>query len=406
MYFYAALLYAFFISLDQKLATIALIIWAVFSILNYNKHGLNKTKYLLALPMLYLTYLIGTAFSGATSLTFLEHKLSFVVFPLIFFLHRYNREERLGILRAFIHGVLMCSVICFLMALFRSISFEGEGLKFTPNVLEGKAFLESIIYGGNYFFGTHFSVFHQTVYFGLYLCTGIALLLFLNGIFSRKKRIILICIFTGILFLVSNKAAFIVLALIFTIRMISAEMPGLKKGILLLSFAVITMLFAATNPRIKESLRKVANMEMGIDKNARFDFSIRILSWDAALGLIKERPLGGYGAGNAQEAFNRIYAEKEYTFPLKEQLNAHNQFFQIWIENGLTGLLVLIAIIIALFQIAKNSGRKKYLLFTILMIIVVNALFESIFNRFSGVSFFSFLVCFIFSESKEEGGDH
>ena len=406
MYFYAALLYAFLIALDQKLATIALIIWAVFSAINYNTHALNKTRYLLVLPILYFTYILGALISVGGSLAFLEHKLSLLVFPLIFFLHSYNREERQWIFRSFIYGVLVCSTFCLVMALFRSITLDNDGFRFVPNVLEGKAFLESIIYGGNHFFGNHFSLFHQTVYFGLYLCTGIAILLFSRDIFKDKKRIILICIFTGVLFLVSNKAAFLVLALIFTFWIFTVRMPGLKKGIILLSFAALTVLFAATNPRIKESLRKIANKDIGIDKDARFDFSTRILSWDAAISLIKEHPIQGYGAGNAQEAFNSVYAQKKYTFPLKEKLNAHNQFFQIWIENGLPGLIVLMSIFIVFYQIARKSIHNKNLLYSILLVLVVNGLFESIFNRFSGVSFFSFLVCFIFSESKAKGGEH
>ena len=50
LYYYAALLYAFFIALDQQLATIALIVWAVFSLINFNRLSLNKTRYLFLFP--------------------------------------------------------------------------------------------------------------------------------------------------------------------------------------------------------------------------------------------------------------------------------------------------------------------------------------------------------------------
>ncbi|MCW5514645.1 O-antigen ligase family protein [Muriicola sp. Z0-33] len=405
LYYYAALLYAFFIALDQQLATIALIVWAVFSLINFNRLSLNKTRYLFLLPLLYLTYLFGTVISGVTSLSFLEHKLSMLVFPLIFFLHVYTREERIRILRFFVYGLVVGTALCVFMAFYRSMVFEDDGLKFIPNVLEGKAFLESIIYGGNHFFGNHFSMFHQTVYFGLYLCTGIAILLFSQEVFNRKKRFILICAFTGVLFLISNKAAFLVLGLLYVYRILSAKISQSKKAIIIIGFVTVGLLFAFINPRFKESIRKLANNEIGVDKNARYDFATRILSWDAALLLIGEKPLLGYGGGSAQQELNRVYTEKEYTFPLKEQLNAHNQFFQIWIENGLLGLVVLTGIFIALFRVCRNVEMNRNLFFAILLVVFVNMLFESVFNRFSGVSFISFIVCFIFSETKERGGD-
>lgn len=405
MYFYAALLYAFFIALDQQLATIALIVWAVFSLINFNKLSLNKTRYLLLLPLLYLTYLIGTVISGVTSLSFLEHKLSMLVFPLIFFLHVYTKEERIRILRFFVYGLVAATALCVFMAFYRSMVFGDDGLKFVPNVLEGKAFLESIIYGGNHFFGNHFSMFHQTVYFGLYLCTGIAILLFSQEVFDRKKRFILICAFTGVLFLISNKAAFLVLGLVYVYRILSAKISQSKKAIIIIGFVTVGLLFTFINPRFKESIRKLANNEIGVDKNARYDFATRILSWDAALLLIGENPILGYGGGSAQQELNRVYTEKEYTFPLKEQLNAHNQFFQIWIENGLLGLVVLTGILIVLFRVCRNVEINRNLFFAMLLVVFVNMLFESVFNRFSGVSFISFIVCFIFSETKKRGGD-
>ena len=401
-YFYTALLYSFSIALDQKFATIALILWAVFSLFNYNKSALNTSKQLLALPILYLTYLLGTIWYGAASYGFLEHKLSLLIFPLIFYLHTYTAQQRKTMLRFFIYGLLLAVICCLVMALNRSLVFDSNGISFVPNVLEGKGFLESIIYGGNHFFGNHFSLFHQTVYFGLYLCAGIAILLFYTDIFSNKARTILTLIFSGVLFLVSNKAAILVLVLIYVLRIFSAKLTAGKKGLILLSFIAITILFAMSNPRIRESLRKLVNMEIGIDKDARFDFSMRILSWDSAISLIKERPVTGFGAGNAQLEFNRKYAEKQYTYPLKEALNAHNQFLQIWIENGLLGLVVLTGIFVALLKTAMRSDSNKGFFIVLLLILFFNALFESVFNRFSGVSFISFLVCFIFSALKRK----
>lgn len=121
---------------------------------------------------------------------------------------------------------------------------------------------------------------------------------------------------------------------------------------------------------------------------------MRLLSWDAALGLFSEKPFSGYGAGNIQDELDDYYERKDYKKPLKDRHNAHNVFLQIALENGITGLLILLLIFILIF----NKGMQRPVtVFTMLvgLIFLINGLFESWMNRFSGLAFFSFMVCFI-----------
>jgi len=170
---------------------------------------------------------------------------------------------------------------------------------------------------------------------------------------------------------------------------------------LILVFGIVSV-FALTNPRVKEAVQKVMAGELVVNKNSRYGFTTRILTWDAAWSLIKEKPIGGYGAGETQLNLNEVYQQKEYRHPLKETYNAHNLWLQTWLENGLLGLSLLVAIFILLFQKAIKHKEYQSFFLALLHIILVNTLFESIFNRFSGVSFFCFLVCFILSVSKKE----
>ena len=399
LYYYGALSYSFLIPFHQQAATIALILWAFFSVVTFNKKAIDKNYYLLLLPLLYLSYCIGSLFSKSFSSHFLEHKLSFLIFPLIFFIHPYTVVEKRKMYKLFVRGLVVSAIICLCVAFYRSTGFQEDGPYFRPNVLEGKAFMESILYGGNYFFGRYFSVFHQTVYYALYFCVGVTLILFYPDLFKKRTRHILLILFLICIFLISNKASFSALALIFGLRLLTSRL-NLKRKVL--GFFVILggMVFLTlTNPRAKESLKKVINGELVLNKNARYGFSTRLLSWDAALTLIKANPVLGYGAGDTQSELDEMYAQKGYVFPLKESYNAHNQWLQIWLENGLFGLLVLTGIFAFLFRIAFSGKENMGFLMTIVVVLLVNSMFESIFNRFSGISFVSFLICLFFAGS-------
>lgn len=395
-FYYGALLYAFLIPFPQKIINIALMVWVVLSLVSFNKSTLVKTKYLWLLPAFYFLYFIGFFTSETLSIKFLEYKLSLLIFPLLFFLRTYDEKQRNGILKIFIWGLLASTITCLAMAFYQSIKIQNGDFLFQPNVMEGRGFMESILYGGNYFFGRYLSVFHQTVYYAMYLCAGISILLFQPKLFPAKPRIIILVIFIVFIFLVSNKASFIALALILILKLYTWKVSRIKKLIGISIFAMALVLFTFFNPRLKESVINVVEGKITLDKEARYGFSTRLLSWDAGVSLIKERPFFGYGYADVQSVVNKRYEEKGYIFPLKNSYNAHNLWLQSWLENGLLAIIILFGIFLVLFQ--KSWNNPLFLAFVLLLLI--NSLFEGMFNRFSGISFFSFLVCFIISAAK------
>lgn len=72
----------------------------------------------------------------------------------------------------------------------------------------------------------------------------------------------------------------------------------------------------------------------------------RLIAWETALELIKERPLLGVGAGDSQDELNRRYNENNKSIYLGT--NAHNQYLQTWLERGLVGLFFLVAFFVSL----------------------------------------------------------
>ena len=401
-YYYGALIYAFLVPFHQKIATLALILWAVLSLMNFDKTAVVKDRLLLLLPGFYLLYIIGLLTAETPSFSFFETKLSFLIFPLIFFLHQYAEQQRKNMFKAFVYGAALSGVCCLVYATYQSVGFEKGAIHFSPNVLEGKGAIESILYGGNYYFGSFLSIFHQTVYAAMYISVALTAIIFIPDLFSRRATIALCLFFLGILFLIANKAAILALAVILTLRIFTARQTLSKKLISVLAIGLLIGVFVWTNPRTRESLRKLTDGELVLNKNARYGFTTRLLSWDAARTLIKQNPIIGYGTGDVQSKLNEVYKEKEYIFPLKEEYNAHNQWLQTWLENGLLGLLLLGILFFLLFK--KGYGDHTFFGFavTLVAILFVNSLFESMFHRFSGISFFSFIVCYVLTSFKRK----
>lgn len=385
------------IPFPEKFVTAAMIVWLILSLFSYKKESLTKNRLLWLLPFFYLLYFSGLFTSESVSWKFIEYKLSMLLFPLLFFLHNYDVERRKKIWKAFIWGLCISGLLCLFLALYNSMNMQNGELIFQANVLKDRNFFESILYGGNYFFGKHLSVFHQTIYFALYFTFGMTALLFHSELFKKSTRLLLFLFFTLLVFLISNKASFIALALTVVVWISTAKINRAKKTIGFVIGLSTILALIMINPRAKESIKNLEEGKLGIDKNARYGFGPRLLSWDAALSLIKERPIIGYGLGDAQTKLNETYARKDYKEPLKNSFNAHNLWLQTWIENGIFAVLLLFVIFAILFHKSSSPQLNKGFILCLVLILLMNSLFESVFSRFSGVSFFAFAICFLFT---------
>lgn len=78
--------------------------------------------------------------------------------------------------------------------------------------------------------------------------------------------------------------------------------------------------------------------------------------------------------------------------------NPHNQFLQIWLEIGFIGLTIFIA----LFYFFYNKGKKtrNWLLTILICNILFNCFFESMFQRQSGIVFYTFWLCLLYVHSQ------
>jgi hypothetical protein len=120
--------------------------------------------------------------------------------------------------------------------------------------------------------------------------------------------------------------------------------------------------------------------------NVRYDL------WTAAWSLIKESPVFGYGLGDGKDLMVEYTSHIDRVTQLQISADAHNQFLQSWLDFGVVGPILVLAILFIYFiKMKKKPDLMRYglpLLFIIIMF------FEVILHRLSGVLLFSTLLLF------------
>lgn len=399
---YLFLLLAFTIPLGQKMSTIVLFLVVVLSIINFERSNLNKK--LIPLIMLYFLYIIFEIVHQPWDISVFEKKASLLFLPIVFASNSFTQKSYNQIMSYFVYGTLVACIICYFNALFNSISFV-DGFHFNSQSTTSirNNFLQSSMYGRNYFFGDNFSIYHQSVYFALFINIAAAILLFTDVLKFKLFFKYIILFFLGlVIFQISNRVNIIVFFVLVLGNLLAIKNLKIKL-ILFLSVLLLGSFILFSNPRTKVLIEKVVNFEFVMDREAENSFGTRILVWDASLSVIKNNLAFGVGFSKAYDELQKVYKQERYVVPYRNRLNSHNQYLQIIVECGILGLLCLLGIQYVLF----SKVNKKYKLLSVyfLLIININFLFESVFNRYSGLICFAFLYCLLISIQKNESAE-
>lgn len=371
--------------------TIALFV-AVILIGLVNKH--LKVKFyslFLVLVLFYLAYVIGVIFSQdfALGLKYLEYKLFFLLIPLAFSVQpKFEISLKLPVI------ALMISTI--------AIGVIGFVNAFNC--------FESYPYVVPCFTSSNISPIHHPSYFSMYLLVAVftAWTVFKNHSKMNKVWLVLYTVYAFIMYLLCLSMAglifILVLGAIWSFVMFKRRF-GNGMAIVFVCLTSITLYFVATHT---EALRneiettKVSVKEYFADKNGYLETKskqveingneTRLIMWTVTLDLIKENPFGT-GTGSLDIIIsNRLKEHGLYDFAEKNY-NPHNQYFQTALEIGVIGLVLLLFIYYFGLKLAIEFRSKS--LFVLVFGFMFNCLFESMFQRQSGIFFFVFWVCLL-----------
>ncbi|WP_299430994.1 O-antigen ligase family protein [uncultured Maribacter sp.] len=395
------LIFSFSLPLNQKWSTILLLVLIVISLFDKKDYKLFRNISFILPIILYISTVASLFYSHNFELKFIEHRASLIGIPLIFLTIKIDYKAYSKILRYFVLGCLTAVFICYINALNNSFSIVDSEIKFQAVVNQEFSFLYSVVRDGNYFFSSFFSIFHDTTYFSIYLNVAIVIILFLRLWKLNKWYYLLLLLFPMVIFQLSSKVGIIILFFIFIFFIFSRIKKMSLKMALLILITILGALFFQYNPRLKSMSEKFSKEKLTINPEERFGYTLRLMSWDAALELIKENPIKGLGVGDTQIKLNEKYIKKGYATPLKQNLNAHNEFFQIFLESGLVGFLSILLILYSLFKFSIVNNKIVFFNMCFLFIITISFLFESILNRYSGISFFTFFYYIILNRYVE-----
>ncbi len=408
--YYSLLGFAFFMPISQRISTIMILILVAISLITIRKNDIILSKQFLTLPVIYFFYCFSLFYSYEFQVGIIEQKASLIAFPLIFIINKRFNQYFYLILKYFIVGCVVALLICELNAFYQS--FNNDSRVFHSMSVKNLTLYNSIINNENYFFAKKFSFIHQTVYFSMYLSFAIIILL-CKKIFKKSIQVLIFFLLVIGVFQVLNKASLLVLIFVCIMRVFALFKRKRTTLIITMSFLLISVCVFLLNPRIKkfntnfkinESEIKIQDFKK-IPNNTPTNTNTRILLWSSALELIKDNKFFGIGAGGSHKKLYEHYAVKRQWYDKSVKFHAHNQFIQVLLDIGFVGFIPFISIFVFMIRIGfiNYDESLKTIILSFIFICGINFLFESMFERYSGISFFSFFFSLIMSVSIKTG---
>lgn len=380
-----------------SLFVIVLILFTVIQVVR-KKMKFVFSPALLTFVLLYLAYAVGILFTDhmGDALGYLEKKMVLVLFPLLF---SFRFERRID-LRPITLGLVFGTVVLTILSVIHGFQMYRETNDFN-----------------NSFGSSHYSYIHHPTYFAA--IATMTLLLVREGFRQKWKGFnslalgtyfLLTCL--NLLFCFSFASLiffFLVIAVILTVYFCKR----LPRSLFLVMIVLLPILPVAAyygNVHIQIEIDN-ATTDLGVyarDPNTIFEKirsnpsgnQTRLLMWTVSTQEFLEHPMGS-GTANFDDKLGKRLRDHGLDDYAELKYNPHNQFLQVAVEIGLIGLLIFLSIFVCYFYMAKKY--RFGLLFWLTLNLAFNSLFESMFQRQSGIVFYVLLFCIftVYLESRK-----
>lgn len=384
-----------------------MILWGVFWLWENNftvKRNMflnNKASVLLFLFLgFYIWQIVGLLYAENLSTGYerIFKRLSFLLFPLVLFYpgEKISKNANM-IIRVFAISSLVFVIYCLGNAIHHSISIVAGKYVFNSHPADYNY--------ENYFYGSRLSFPLHPSYFSMYIVLSI--LISLETLFDSSLRSVIkiffslmILVFLVALYLLSSRAGLLAAIVVLPLYFLYKLSQKFSKWIIFSLFIALILIFlriAWTNDRLNYNTDGVTKSQpTEILKN-----DVRSNIWKSALIIVKHNLVTGVGTGDATDDLKREFISQGYVEGYYDNLNSHNQFLEVILENGLIGLLLFLSIFGYMFYLSISQRNLILGLFLIVMIIMF--MFETMLNRLAGISFFSlfsFLLLHINTNNK------
>ena len=338
----------------------------------------------IAFILLYFLHLLSMLYTENLHIGWndLRLKISFLLLPFFIASSKFiSSQQRLFILRFFAVLMMLMASIDIILSFLEYLDGESTSVFYyvqLPHVLASKVHYVAWYYSIAIFI-TFYQIITDIKWRNLWI---LGLLFLLVSLLLLSSRIFLIAftIVFSVSFLNWAKAYGI-----FGIR-------GLKIVVCFFMFIGLLFLMPITNSRINDAVVELKNV---LGNDIQKQTNARVFLWRYGVDLISEKPILGYGVGDAKMALGSALESCEAEFwdgqrniPIQNKnYNFHNQFMQTWAEVGIFGFFALLFIMIHPFLL-KNT-HPLFLIFVALTFI--GFLTESMLERQAGVLLFAFM---------------
>jgi O-antigen ligase len=378
-----------------------MILWCLARIIEYyseNKYNKNSNNAYSLLFFLFILYYLwqaaGLIYTSDVKLGMLNifSRLSLILFPIVLIYPGKTIKIKTKILlRIFVLGTSLFMLFCFSYALYRSVGLKNGIYSFNPHPFENSWL--------NYFYSSLLTIDHHPSYIAMYVMLSAFICFeswFDNTLQTNARKMWLFLGFLLVIcqyFLSSLTGILICLFLIPLYFINKFKNLGKFKLILLIIIVILIALvpLILKNQRVDYLYGNVFQRQEGyVRKN-----DPRLKIWESALKISKKNLFIGVGIGDVRAVLTTEYQRIGEEQMVNEKYNAHNQFIEVLLENGIIGLTIFLSIFGTMIYIAFADKNLLYGLFIIMMLIFF--MFESVLYRLAGVSFFplfSFLLLY------------
>jgi O-antigen ligase len=292
----------------------------------------------------------------------LETSFSMIAIPFIIAkVPEMNSTKRDAIFDWFTYGVLITSLICLVHALLRFLQTGSLDSFFYYNLTEFLNF--------------------QPTYFAYYLIFSVSYI-FYQIFYGTRTHIVYVIIFLILfvtLILTGGQTAFICLLLAFAfflLKFITDESSRSRGAFLHMTIYFVCLVIMLVSTLLLD------------DKLYQVDSWERFELWRAGL-MATTNPIFGVGTGDTTSALNAYYYSSGLNLYAAENYNSHNQYIQLYLANGVAGLLVVLILVFRPIYVAYINKDVFGILF--LFPFIIYGVTEVFLGRYQGIVFFTFL---------------
>ncbi|UII22666.1 O-antigen ligase family protein [Fulvivirga ligni] len=343
---------------------------------------------------IFFSFLISALWSEHLSDIFvhLEKRLSYLVFPIIFFLtpSLISRNRIFIVFKLYVLVIVVVALYCelnvFVDIYLKNQNFnQWNSWRYTSDYLSG-------------FVNLHPS------YLSIYVNIALILVLYMSNLGRNKIQYALvaclICFLFGFNVLLASRVNFMVSVFLVVFHLYNELCKRMQRkyalgGMLIAIFCIFLMLY--NMPYFQSKIEQTMSYLLNEKVNNGNSTSAHFAAWECSWESINSHNLWfGNGLSNVDNILADCYSSKGFNYNLRNKFNSHNQIFQIVLGVGVIGFIPFLLAYI-------NLVIKKSLLINLFIFVIsVACMAESVLARQKGIIVFMFFACILYYWSGNE----